>query len=175
MSGDKASTQSGASNMDWIKGDLTIDRSVLEGMHAHALETYPSECCGFASGPAAEARTVNAAVREVNEADKYHKLDPITFPRTSTTYFKINELRAAKAFDQGEKNGQPIKVIYHSHCDAGAYFSQEDAATFASDNLLMWPCAFIVVSVMKGELADTKLWVHVPGTNGFAESSLTVK
>lgn len=159
----------------WIKGDLTIDRSVLEGIQAHALETYPSECCGFASGPASEPGTVNTAVREVNEADKYHKLDPITFPRTSTTYFKINELRAAKAFDQGEKNGQPIKVIYHSHCDAGAYFSQEDAATFASDNLLMWPCAFIVVSVMKGQLAETKLWVHVPGTNGFAESSLTVK
>ena len=160
---------------DWIKGDLTIDRAVLEGMHAHALETYPSECCGFASGPAAEARAVNAAVREVNEADKFHKLDPITFPRTSTTYFKINELRAAKAFDQGEKIGQPIKVIYHSHCDAGAYFSQEDAATFASDNLLMWPCAFIVVSVIKGQVVDTKLHVHVPGTNGFAESSLTVK
>jgi len=165
----------------WIKGDLTIDRGVLDGIHQHALETYPSECCGFASGPASEVGAVNAAVRETNEADKYHKLDPITFPRTSTTYFKINELRAAKAFDQGEKNGQPIKVIYHSHCDAGAYFSQEDAATFASDNLLMWPCAFIVVSVMKdqatqqGKVMDTKLWVHVPGTNGFAESRLTVR
>jgi proteasome lid subunit RPN8/RPN11 len=129
----------------------------------------------LASGPASDVAIVNAAVREVNEADKYHKLDPITFPRTSTTYFKINELRAAKAFDQGEKTGQPIKVIYHSHCDAGAYFSQEDAATFASDKLLMWPCAFIVVSVVRGQVVDTKLHVHVPGTNGFAESSLTVR
>jgi len=167
MSGDNAAA--------WIKGDLTIARDVLDALHAHALETYPSECCGFASGPAGDAKLVSASVREVNEADKYHKLDPITFPRTSATYFKINELRAAKAFDQGEKAGQPIKVIYHSHCDAGAYFSQEDAATFASDNMLMWPCAFIVVSVMKGEVKDTKLWVHVPGTNGFAESTLTVK
>jgi proteasome lid subunit RPN8/RPN11 len=159
----------------WIKGNLAIDRAVLEGIQAHARQTYPSECCGFASGPATDVAIVNAAVREVNEADKYHKLDPITFPRTSTTYFKINELRAAKAFDQGEKTGQPIKVIYHSHCDAGAYFSQEDAATFASDKLLMWPCAFIVVSVIKGQVVDTKLHVHVPGTNGFAESSLTVR
>jgi len=134
----------------WIKGNLAIDRGVLEALHAHALETYPSECCGFASGPAADVAVVNASVREVNEADKYHKLDPITFPRTSTTYFKINELRAMKAIDQGDKSGQPIKVIYHSHCDAGAYFSAEDAATFASDNTLMWPCAFLVVSVEKG-------------------------
>ena len=87
-------------------------------------------------------------------------------------YFKINELRAAKAFDAGDKSGRPIKVIYHSHCDAGAYFSQEDAATFASDNMLMWPCAFIVVSVQDGQIADKKLWVHVPGSNDFRESTL---
>jgi proteasome lid subunit RPN8/RPN11 len=159
----------------WIAGDLVISRDVMAELEAHALATYPSECCGFVSGPAADAATLDASVREVNEADKYHKLDPETFPRTSRTYFKINELRAAKAFDAGDKNGRPIKVIYHSHCDAGAYFSQEDAATFASDKQLMWPCAFIVVSVQNGQLAERKLWVHVPGTNDFRESTLTVR
>ncbi len=158
----------------WIAGDLTIARAVLADIEAHALECYPSECCGFVSGPAADASRLDASVREVNEADKFHKLDPITFPRTSTTYFKINELRAARAFDQGEGSGRPIKVIYHSHCDAGAYFSQEDAATFASDSQLMWPCAFIVVSVMGGVIKDRKLWVHVPGTNDFRESTLSI-
>jgi hypothetical protein len=39
----------------------------------------------------------------------------------------------------------------------------------------MWPCAFIVTSVMNGALADTKLWVHVPGTDEFRESTLTVR
>ena len=167
MSGDNAAA--------WIKGDLTIARDVLDALHAHALETYPSECCGFASGPAGDAKLVSASVREVNEADKYHKLDPITFPRTARTYFKINELRAAKAFSAGEKAGRPIKVIYHSHCDAGPYFSAEDAQTFASDNQLMWPCAFIVVSVQDGKLAGHKLWVHEPGTNDFRESTLAVR
>jgi proteasome lid subunit RPN8/RPN11 len=166
---------SGDAAKPWIKGDLSIGEELLTELHKHALETYPSECCGFVSGPASDVPALTRAAREVNEADKYHKLDPITFPRTSTTYFKINELRAAKAFDQGEKSGEPIKVIYHSHCDAGAYFSKEDAATFASDNTLMWPCAFIVVSVMQGKIAETKLWVHVPGTNDFRESTLHVQ
>ena len=116
----------------WIEGDLDVTKAVMDDIEAHALECYPSECCGFASGPAETPRHIDASVREVNEADKYHKLDPETFPRTSTTYFKINELRAAKAFDSGEANGKPIKVIYHSHCDAGAYFSKEDSATFAN-------------------------------------------
>jgi [CysO sulfur-carrier protein]-S-L-cysteine hydrolase len=166
---------SGDTNTPWIAGDLSITREVMQAIEAHALETYPSECCGFVSGPSDEPALLDAAVREVNEADKYHKLDPVTFPRTSNTYFKINELSAAKAFDHGAKTGRPIKVIYHSHCDAGAYFSQEDAATFASDNLLMWPCAFIVVSVQDGRIAEHKLWVHVEGTNDFRESRLTLR
>jgi proteasome lid subunit RPN8/RPN11 len=159
----------------WIAGELVIERPVMEAIHAHALECYPSECCGFVSGPAGDAALLTRALREDNEADKYHELDPETFPRTSATYLKINELRAARIFERGEGEAQPIKVIYHSHCDAGAYFSQEDAATFAIEGQLMWPCAFIVTSVMNGALADTKLWVHVPGTDEFRESTLTVR
>ena len=165
MSGERAA---------WIEGELQLPHALLDELHAHALECYPSECCGFVSGPAAQPTLLDKAQREVNEADKFHKLDPVTFPRTSREYFKINELRAARAFEQAEKQGEPIKVIYHSHCDAGAYFSTEDAATFASDGTLMWQCAFIVVSVQQNKVVETKLWVHKPGTNDFRESTLHI-
>ena len=159
----------------WIAGGLEIATSVLADVEAHARAEYPSEACGFLSGPAAQPAVIDATQRETNEADKYHALDPERFPRTSQMYFKINELRAARAFDAGEKNGTPIKVIYHSHCDAGAYFSNEDADTFASENTLMWPCAFLVVSVVRGEVVDKKLWVHVPGTNEFREGAVSFR
>lgn len=159
---------------EWIKGELQLPAAVLAELHAHALETYPEECCGFISGPASEPARLTTSAREVNEANKFHKLDPETFPRTARTYFKINELRAARSFEQGDKNGEPIKVIYHSHCDAGAYFSAEDAATFSSEGTLMWPCAFIVVSVQDGRVAETKLWVHRPGSDDFSESTLQI-
>lgn len=158
----------------WIAGDLLLSHSVLADVEAHAAETYPSEACGFLSGPLTQAKAVDRGVREVNEADRYHALDPVTFPRTSRMYFKINELRAARAFAEGESSGQPIKVIYHSHCDAGAYFSAEDAATFSRDGVLQWPCAFLVVSVVKGEVVDRKLWAHVPGTDEFREARFEV-
>ena len=159
----------------WIAGDLRIDKAVMDEIEQHALECYPSESCGFVFGPAEEPALLDALQREENEADKYHKLDPVTFPRTSNTYFKINELRAARTFEQAHAQGRPLKVIYHSHCDAGAYFSEEDAATFANDGQLMWPCAYIVVSVMHGKVADRRLWVHDPGTNRFKESTLTIR
>lgn len=160
--------------MHWTEGNLIINAATLADIEAHATEQYPSECCGFVSGPASEPRLLTHATREVNEADKYHKLDPATFPRTSNTYFKINELRAQKAFEQGAAQGMPIKVIYHSHCDSGAYFSEEDAATFARDGQLTWPCAFLVVSVVQGKVVERRLWIHVPGSNAFQESSLQV-
>jgi proteasome lid subunit RPN8/RPN11 len=158
----------------WIAGDLRIDKDVMDEIEQHALECYPSESCGFVFGPAAEPSLLDALQREENEADKYHKLDPVTFPRTSNTYFKINELRAARTFEQGQAEGRPVKVIYHSHCDAGAYFSEEDAATFANGGQLMWPCAYIVVSIMDGKVAERRLWVHEPGTNHFKESTLRI-
>ncbi len=157
----------------WIRGDLRIRPEVLAEIEADAVACYPSEACGFVVGPASDPTLLDGAVREVNEADKYHAMDPETFPRTSRTYFKLNELRAARAFDEGEKAGRPIKVIYHSHCDAGAYFSAEDAYTFASEGALMWPCAVLVVSVVEGRVAERRLWVHRPGTNEFDESSIT--
>ncbi|MBC7174476.1 MAG: Mov34/MPN/PAD-1 family protein, partial [Polyangiaceae bacterium] len=123
----------------WIRGDLRIPAAILADIEAHSVECYPSEACGFVVGPASNPSLLDESIREVNEADKYHAMDPETFPRTSQMYFKLNELRAARSFDSGEKAGRPIKVIYHSHCDAGAYFSAEDAYTFASEGMLMWP------------------------------------
>lgn len=162
------------SETPWIAGPIEIAPEVLEAIRAHAAECYPSECCGFASGPAEIAERVDEAHRETNEADKYHRLDPEQFPRTSREYFKINELRAAKAFDRGRAAGRPIKVIYHSHCDAGDYFSAEDAATFAHEGQLTWPCAYLVVSVQDGRAVSQRVWVHVPGTNEFREAELRV-
>lgn len=165
----------------WIKGPIRVKRDVMDAVRAHAKEAYPRECCGFMSGPATDASYVDAAERAVNEADRYHALDPERFPRTSKTYFKMNELKAGKAIERGAASGQPVKIIYHSHCDAaqpgerGDYFSAEDAATFAQDGQLMWPCAFIVVSVENGEPVGQRLWVHRPGTNEFDEARLEIE
>lgn len=165
---------SGDGEFPWLRAPLVIRREVLASIVAHALREYPSECCGFVHGPRAEPALLSRAVQEVNEADKYHARDPETFPRTSKEYFKINGLRAARAFESSASSEEPLKVVYHSHCDAGDYFSAEDAATFASGGELLWPCAFIVVSVMGGEAKGQRLWAHVPGTDGFAEQPLTV-
>ena len=38
----------------WVRGPIRIRRAVLEAIEQHALESYPSESCGFLLGPAAD-------------------------------------------------------------------------------------------------------------------------
>lgn len=159
----------------WIHGGLVIAREVLDAVHADALREYPNESCGFLFGPASDPSLITRAQREQNEADRYHALDPERFPRTAKMYFKINELRASRALDAGKAAGEPLKVIYHSHCDAGAYFSGEDTATFSDQGVLTWPCAFLVTSVVAGELRETRLWIHVKGEDRFEESTFEIR
>lgn len=159
----------------WVRASLRINADLMAMIRQSAEDAYPSECCGFVFGPADDVGLLDEVSAQANEADKYHAMDPETFPRTSRTYFKINELRASRTLESAAKCGRPLKVIYHSHCDAGAYFSEEDADTFSQGAKLMWPCAFIVVSVNNGLAADTKLWLHTPGTDKFEEGELIVE
>ncbi len=55
----------------WIEGDLRIDKAVMDDIEQHALESYPSERCGFVYGPADDVARLDASQREENEADKY--------------------------------------------------------------------------------------------------------
>src|SRR6266545_3286493 len=80
----KASTMT--ASYPWLDGDLVIARSVLADIDAHALQEYPNESCGFLTGPATDPKRVDRALRTVNLADKYHKADPETFPRTAQTF-----------------------------------------------------------------------------------------
>ena len=46
-------------------------------------------------------------------------------------YFAFNEKKFADAVDASAREGRPVKVLYHSHLDAGAYFSPTDAAVMS--------------------------------------------
>ena len=68
----------------WISGGLELAADVIAEVDAHARAEYPSEACGFLSGPAAFPAVVDTCQRERNEADKYHVLDPERFDSRMT-------------------------------------------------------------------------------------------
>ena len=85
-------------------------------------------------------------------------------------FYLIDARLIQRTFEGGETSGRPVKVIYHSHCDCGAYFSREDQAGASPDGVPSYPVTYLVTSVREGGVVDDhKLftfsagaWVEMP-------------
>jgi proteasome lid subunit RPN8/RPN11 len=101
---------------------IAVGAPLLQQIYAHARAAFPDECCGYLRGPAG---TVDAVVARRNaQADGAH---PIAPDRGADTGFVIAgaELFAfARSFD----GDHPARVVYHSHTNGRAYFSEVDRA-----------------------------------------------
>ncbi len=161
----------------WAAGDLLVLRSVIEQVDDEAREAYAAdeESCGFLVGPAAEARRVDGIVPMVNRANALHRLDPEQYPRTGRTYFDIDSMKFQGAIAKGEAAGRPVKILYHSHLDVGAYFSATDAEVAKmGQGEPPWDLAYLVTSVRGGRVDDRKLFVWDPHGGAFVESALEI-
>jgi proteasome lid subunit RPN8/RPN11 len=165
-------------NHPWALGDLLITRGVLNQVDEEARRAYArdEESCGFLVGPAADGGRIDGIVPMVNRANALHRLDPEQYPRTGRTYFDIDSMKFEGAIRRGEAEGRPVKVLYHSHLDVGAYFSPTDAEDAKmGQGEPPWDLAYLVTSVRAGQVDDRKLFVWAPGSRSFVESRLEVE
>ncbi len=173
----------------WTAGGLSISKAVLAAVEADAIAGYAKdeEACGYLRGPAGEALHCDEHVKMVNVANKLHALDPETYFRTGRTYFTFNEKKFDDAVAASAKEGRPVKVLYHSHLDAGAYFSPTDKAVMSMGeapsveggpitmgNGPNWPLAFLVTSVREGKIAEHNLFIWSAEARDFVVSPLHV-
>jgi proteasome lid subunit RPN8/RPN11 len=161
----------------WAHGNLVIPRTVLEAVHDEARRAYErdEESCGFLVGPVDDARRLDGLVPMVNRANALHRMDPEAYPRTGRTYFDIDSMKFEAALRRGELEGRPVKVLYHSHLDVGAYFSATDAEVAKmGQGEPPWDLAYLVTSVRGGQVDDQKLFVWDPASRTFVESVLEV-
>lgn len=161
----------------WILGDLVLTRDVVARVDDEARAGYArdEESCGLLVGPAAEPALLDGIVPMKNRANMLHELDPETYPRTGRTYFDIDPLKFERLVREHAAEGRPVKVLYHSHIDVGAYFSETDAlaATMGGDEPA-YDLAYLVTSVRAGVVDDRKLFVWDPAKPGFVEAVLRV-
>ncbi len=161
----------------WIKGSLRIDGRVLERVFAEARAAYArdEESCGLLVGPASDPLWVDGVVPMENRANKLHALDPETYPRTGRMYFDLNPLVFEREVKEREAKGHPVKVLYHSHLDVGAYFSETDAAaaTMGGEEPT-YDLVYLVTSVRKGVVDDHKTFVWSPESRGFVPAHVEV-
>jgi proteasome lid subunit RPN8/RPN11 len=117
----------------------------LAEMYAQAQREYPKECCGIVFGPRAQG--IADRVRTcVNTQDLLHAEDPVQNPRDARTAYNLGagDLFALQKSLRGDA---PAKIIYHSHVEVGAYFSETDQAAARMDDEPSYPVEYVVIDV----------------------------
>lgn len=123
---------------------------------------YPNETCGlFVGRDWTQARHVAME----NIQDRYHARDPERFPRTARTAYLVHPLRL---LEQVEAGGG-LLCIWHSHCDVGAYFSEEDVkVALGGGEAPLWPgTSYLVISCRHGRGDGAKLFTWAADRHAF--------
>lgn len=141
--------------------ELHFPPQVLTMIYAHARSTYPEECCGFLIGPRDEA-TIDEARSCDNLQNRYHALDPERFPRTAHEAYYLGG-KDLRFLLESLHAARPVKVIYHSHPDVGAYFSAEDTRAALGrepDETAepQYPVDHLVIDAQADHVAEAKLF-----------------
>ncbi len=156
---------------------LRIRRAALDALieEANAAYARDEEACGYLTGPSDDELLADEAVILVNLANRYHAMDPEAYPRTGRDFFIVDPLKFKRAVETGEASGRPVKVLWHSHPDVGAYFSETDAAmaTMGGDSPT-YDLFYLVTSVKKDGVDDHKLFAWDPESKGFVETGYVI-
>src|SRR5574342_175125 len=131
-----------------------------------ALAEYPSECCGVVmERPGAQPERLLLACRNIQ--DELHAKDPKRHPRDARTAYYIDP-RDLIAMGRHEASGFRVLTIYHSHIDAGAYFSPTDRHNALINSEPAYPdAAYVVLSVVDGRVAEAGAFRWDPAIRDF--------
>ena len=150
-----------------------LEKEQLDQIHLHAVEEYPYECCGIVVGNPDDNRD-NVVYRCENIQNKLHKKDPENFTRDARTAYNISALELQKLLSEASSKGRVFKVLYHSHPEHDAYFSEEDTrmALFDGETPIYPGTQYLVVSVYGEKVRDQALFGWNPGTKTFERNPL---
>jgi adenylyltransferase/sulfurtransferase len=122
-----------------------VSPEALAEIYAHARREYPNECCGIIYGPKG-APAADRAVACANIQNRLHAEDPIRFERDARTAYNLDAPDLFK-LDRSLRGDNPAKIVYHSHVDVGAYFSDTDKAAALFDGQPSYPVDYVVIDV----------------------------
>ena len=107
---------------------IPIPARVLAAIYTHARAAFPDECCGYLVGP--RSAGVDAAVQCRNaQRDGEHPTHPDRGADTGFVIAGAELLGFARSLD----SDRPARVVYHSHTNGRAYFSEVDRQVAGAD------------------------------------------
>lgn len=152
---------------------MILTAAELAAVRKQAGAEYPAECCGVVlvrEGAPPERRLHPCR----NIQDELHRKDPARFPRDARTAYYIAHEDLLE-IGRREVAGYGVHAIYHSHVDAGAYFSETDRRNALVDSQPAYPHAtYVVVSVQGGRAGEARAFRWDPAAGDFAEVPLAI-
>lgn len=133
-----------------------IPAALLDRIYAHARAEFPAECCGYLVGKDAIVDVVPC--RNAQE-DAEHGATATGPARGADRGFVIagRELfELARSFD----GDRPARVVYHSHPNGRAYFSDTDREMARN---AAYPVQHLVVGVTADGVTEAALFALVEG------------
>ena len=164
---------SGHVEVDPKLAPVVIPGRLLNEIYTHALESFPEECCGLLSGK--RPGRFDAIHRCRNEMTRLHRRDPVAYPRGVERAFHMNEFDYLRVMKEAEEGEARVTGVYHSHVEAGAYFSEDDQES-ALQELYPFPKVdHIVISVVNRAVKEVAAFRWVPRAGRFEGRSLEVE
>jgi [CysO sulfur-carrier protein]-S-L-cysteine hydrolase len=127
---------------------VSVTPQERDAIRSQATEEYPHESCGVILTRGTERRLLRCR----NAQNELHARDPQRYPRDARTAYYIDPKDLLRIGDL-EREGFAVAVIYHSHVDAGAYFSETDRRQALVGGEPAYPAAvYVVTSVLAGKV-----------------------
>jgi len=163
-------TSGGRSVRSAVEPMILTERELNE-IFSHAEETYPEEACGIVIGKPGDPGT-NSVRRCGNLANQYHREDPIRNPRDAKTAYIMDPKDLLRVQSEADANGCEFVLLYHSHPDHEAYFSETDRELALFGDEPVWPqLRYLVVSVKNGTVSYFKVFSWDANERQFEELS----
>jgi proteasome lid subunit RPN8/RPN11 len=146
---------------------VAIPAALLEEIYRHARAAFPAECCGWLAGPrgGAAATRVRACANAQGAAG--HPTAPDRTAETAYVIAGADLLALHRELDGAE----PALVIYHSHPNGRAYFSETDrkVATDPWGEGPMLPVQQLVVGLDAERIVEAAMFAWDETALGFVE------
>ena len=145
---------------------VIIPRPLLEQVYQEARRAFPAECCGWLAGPRNGGAA--AAIRPCVNMQDSGGQHPTAADRTAETAYVLS-VPDLLALDRELDTAVPPLVIYHSHPNGRAYFSDTDRAVAAWGDGPAYPVQQLVVGIDRQRIVESALFAWSDADGGFVE------
>ena len=148
---------------------IQIKPRIIDGIYRHAISEYPGEACGIIIGKKDVPDSFELSFPCKNLQDEMNAKDPERFPRTSKMAYFLNPKDLFQVQRMARERGMDMKIIYHSHVDVGAYFSEEDKKQATYEGNPLYPgVRYLVVDPAQ----EKTRWAKLLGWDEFKKDFL---